>query len=106
VDEVEGLAQVVGKRVGGGDEVLPGLDLDSPVAAGGPDEFADGPAGGVLDPAADGQGGEDDGEVGFDGVALAVVDRLCRCSGYADVVVLMPARAGYAGPGGRHSREA
>jgi hypothetical protein len=44
--------------------------------------------------------------VGFDGIALAVVDRLCRCSGYADVVVVMPARAGYACPEGRHSREA
>jgi hypothetical protein len=29
----------------------------------------------ALDPAADGEGCEDDGEVGFDGVALAVVDR-------------------------------
>ena len=29
---------------------------------------------GVLDPAADGQGGEHDGQVGFDGVAFAVVD--------------------------------
>ena len=28
----------------------------------------------VLDPAADGEGGEHDGQVGLDGVALAVVD--------------------------------
>ena len=52
----------------------PGLDLDGAVAAGGLDEFADGPAGLVLDPAADRHGGEDDGQVGFDGVALVVVD--------------------------------
>ena len=55
--------------------VTSGLDLDGAVAAGGLDEFPDGPAGLCLDPAADGKGGEHDGEVGFDGVALAVVDR-------------------------------
>ena len=67
---VEGLAEVVGEGVGGGDGVLAGLDLDGAVAAGGPDELPDGPAGLVLDPAADGQGGEHDGQVGFDRVAL------------------------------------
>ena len=41
---------------------------------GGADELADRPAGGVLNPAADGQRGEHDREVGFDRVALVVVD--------------------------------
>ena len=36
--------------------------------------FADGPAGLVLDPPADGQGDEDDGQVRFDGVPQVVVD--------------------------------
>src|ERR1700722_19901917 len=74
VDTVEGFAEVVGERVGGGDDVGAGLNFYGAVAAGGLDEFADGPAGLVFDPAADGQGGEDDGEMGFDGVAFAVVD--------------------------------
>jgi hypothetical protein len=39
VDGVEGLAQVVGNGVGGGDRLLAGLDLDLAVAAGGLDEF-------------------------------------------------------------------
>ena len=73
-DGVEGLAEVVGERVGGGDGLLSGLDLNGAVAAGGLDEFPDRPAGLRLDPPADGEGGEDDGEVGLDGVALAVVD--------------------------------
>jgi hypothetical protein len=100
----EGLAEVVGQRVGGGDDVRAGLDLDRAVAACGADEFPDRPSRAVFDPAADRQGGEHDRQVGFDGVALAVVDGLCRCSGYADVVVVMPARAGYASPEGRHSQ--
>jgi hypothetical protein len=33
------------------------------------------PTGGGLDPVADGQGGKHDGQVGFNGVALAAVDR-------------------------------
>ena len=37
----EGLAEVVGEGVGGGDDVLAGLDLDGAVAAGGFDEFPD-----------------------------------------------------------------
>ncbi|MQA85443.1 MAG: DUF2848 domain-containing protein, partial [Streptosporangiales bacterium] len=40
----------------------------------GADELADRPACLVLDPAADGQGGEHDREVGFDRVAFVVVD--------------------------------
>jgi hypothetical protein len=48
-DGVEGLAEVIGKGVGGGDGLSPGPDLDLAVAAGGLD-------------------------VGLDGVALAVVD--------------------------------
>ena len=70
VDLGESLAEV-GDRAGGSHDVGAGLDLDGLAAAGGLDELADGPAGLVLDEAADGQGGEDDGQVGFDGVALA-----------------------------------
>jgi pimeloyl-ACP methyl ester carboxylesterase len=73
VDAVEGLAEVVGHGVGG-DETLAGFDLDGSVAAGCFHEFPDRPAGLVLDPAADSQGGEHNGQVGFDRVALAVVD--------------------------------
>jgi hypothetical protein len=71
VDAAEGLVDVSGQRVGGGDLLVSGLDLDGAVAAGGADEFPDGPGAPVLDPAADGQGGEL--------VALAIVDRpACR----------------------------
>ena len=42
-DVVEGLAEVVGQGVGGGDGVLAGLDLDGAVTAGGGDELPDGP---------------------------------------------------------------
>jgi hypothetical protein len=45
VDAVEGLAEVVGERVGGGDDVRTGLDLDGAVAAGSVDESANGLAG-------------------------------------------------------------
>ncbi len=54
VDLVEGLAEVVGQGLGGGDGLGSGLDLDGAVAAGGFHEFADGPASLVLDEAADG----------------------------------------------------
>ena len=60
--------------VGSGDGLPTGLDLDGAVAAGGLDEFPDNPAGSRFDPPGDGEGGEDDGQVGLDGVALAVVD--------------------------------
>ena len=40
-DRFEGLAEVVGDSVGGGDGVRAGLDLDGAVAAGGTDELAD-----------------------------------------------------------------
>jgi hypothetical protein len=52
-----------------------GLDLDGAVAAHGRDEPSDGPAGGVLDPPGDGQGGEHDGQVRLDRVFGAVVER-------------------------------
>jgi hypothetical protein len=58
---------IVGVWVGGGDDVLAGLDLDGAVAAGRLDEFPDGPAGLRFDPAADGERCEDDRQVGFDG---------------------------------------
>ena len=74
VDGFEGLAQVVGERIGGHDRLPSGLDLYGAVSAGGFDEFPDGPAGSCLDPAADGEGCEHHREVGPDGVALAVVD--------------------------------
>jgi hypothetical protein len=51
----------------------PGLDLDGAVAVCCFDELPYGPAGAVLDPPADRQGGEHDGQVGVDGVAFAVV---------------------------------
>ena len=66
-------------EVCGGEGVCAGADLDGPLAAGGAHELPDRPAGGLFDPAADGRGGEHDGQVRFDGVALAVVDgRACR----------------------------
>jgi hypothetical protein len=49
--------------VSGGDGVVAGLDVDGAVAAEGGDGLSDRPAGGVLDPAGDGQGGEHDGRV-------------------------------------------
>jgi hypothetical protein len=55
--------------------VVAGADLDGAIAAGGADEFLDGPAGAVLYEPGDGEGGEDDREVGLDRVPLAVVDR-------------------------------
>src|ERR1700733_8977492 len=72
VDGVEGLAEVVGDGVGGGDGLLAGLDLDLAVAAGGLDELPDRPAGLRLDPPADGERCEHDRQVGVDGLALAV----------------------------------
>ena len=78
-DVVEGLAQVGWERVFGDEGVLAGLDLDGAVVTGGPDEFPDRPAGPGLDPAADGQRREHDGQVGLDGVRLAVMTGLaCR----------------------------
>jgi hypothetical protein len=53
VDAVEGLTEVGGQGVGGGDGVVAGLDFDRAVAAGGADGLADRPARLVLDPAAD-----------------------------------------------------
>ena len=52
---------------------LPGLDLDCAVAAAGSDEFLDAPAGLVLNPVGDGQGGEHHGQVGVDGLTPVVV---------------------------------
>src|ERR1700722_364907 len=75
LDEGQGVAQVGLERVLGGDDVLADADLDGAVAAGRADEPLDRPAGALLDEPGDGQGGEHDGEVGLDGVALAVVDR-------------------------------
>jgi hypothetical protein len=75
-DGCEGLAQVVGEGSGGGDGLPSGLKLDGAVLAGCRGEFADEPACLRLDPAADGKDGEDDGEVGIDGVPLAVGDGL------------------------------
>jgi hypothetical protein len=64
VGGVEGLAEVVGEGAVSGDGLPSGLDLDGAVSAGCLDEFSDRPACRCLDPAADGEGCEDDGEVG------------------------------------------
>ena len=90
--------------VSGGDQVVADLDCDGAVAAGSADGPADQPAGLVVDLATDGQGIEHHRQPGLDGVPLLVVDRLCRRPGYADVVAVVPARAGYASPKGRHSQ--
>jgi len=71
----KGGADVVGRRVGGGDDLVAGLDFDGVVAAQAGDELLDRPVGAPLEPAGDGEGGEDDGEVGLDRVAVVVVDR-------------------------------
>jgi hypothetical protein len=70
-----GLWEVVEERVGGGDDVVAGPELDGAVTPGGLHEPADEPSGLVLDPAADSQDGQDDGQVRLDRVPLAVVDR-------------------------------
>jgi hypothetical protein len=49
--------------------------LHGAVAACGLDKFLDAPTHLVIDPAADGHCGEHNREVGFDGIAFAVVDR-------------------------------
>jgi hypothetical protein len=54
VHTVEGLVEVVGQSVGGGDGVPVGLDLDG--AAGGADELPDRPTGPVFGRAVAGQG--------------------------------------------------
>src|SRR5215467_11108675 len=78
VDLVESDLEVAGEWVGCGDDVRPGLDLDRAGAACGLDEHTDGPAGLAFDPPAGRQGGEHDGQVGFDRVAQVVVDRRTR----------------------------
>ena len=45
------------------------------VAAEGGEELLGGPSGGSFEPSADGEGGEHDGEVGLDRLALVVIDR-------------------------------
>lgn len=75
MNSVEGCPEVGWQGVGGGNDVVPRLDLDGAVTAGGPGELADRPAGLMLDPPADCQGREDDGQVGFDRVAQVMVDR-------------------------------
>jgi hypothetical protein len=74
---MEGVAEVVGQLLGGGDGVRVGLDLDGAVVAGCLDEFADLPAGLVVDPATAGQRREDDGQMGVDSVALACSALTC-----------------------------
>jgi len=68
---LEGLPEVAGEGIGGGDGLPSGLDLNGAVSAGCLDELPDRPAGLRLDPAADGEGGAHDREAGLDGVAPA-----------------------------------
>jgi hypothetical protein len=56
------------------EDVVAGLDRDAAVAAQSLHEFFDAPSGLAFEPSADREGGEHDGEVGFDGVAFVVVD--------------------------------
>ncbi|GHG45529.1 hypothetical protein GCM10012320_11450 [Sinomonas cellulolyticus] len=72
VEDVAG----VGTDGGGGSDGL-GADADVHGAEGpqGADELLDRDAGGVLKMAGDRGGGEHDGEVGLDGLALVVKDR-------------------------------
>ena len=93
MDLVEGFSEVGGRGVGGDDGVRAGLDLDGAVAAGGLDELANGSVGLVLDPAADRQCREHDGQV--PGRSLGI-DRDIR----SDVVGPMP--AGNGSPFGSH----
>jgi hypothetical protein len=65
-DECEGVAEAGRERVFGGEGVLAGADLDGAVAAGGADEFPDGPAGAVPGEPGDGEGGEDGAQVGVE----------------------------------------
>lgn len=82
------------------------VDLDGGCAQGlqGSHESSGAQAGAGLQVAGDGHGREHDGEVSFDGVFLVKEHRLCRRLDYADVSVLMPARAGYAGCRSRHNQ--
>jgi transposase len=50
VDLGDGVGEVFGRWLGGGDGVVAGADGDGSVAACGADEFLDAPAGGLLDP--------------------------------------------------------
>jgi hypothetical protein len=72
----------VGRREGCAavEDVVAGLDRDAAVAAQSLHEFFDAPSGLALEPSADREGGEHDGEVGFDGVAFVVVDGPVRRS--------------------------
>jgi hypothetical protein len=66
--------------IGSRSEGLPtGLDLDGAVTAGYLNEFPDRPTGPRFDPPADGECAEDDGEIGLDGAAFAVLTGLA-CS--------------------------
>ena len=67
---------MVGRRgFGGGEGVVAGLDGDGSVASCSAHEFLDAPAGLAFDPVRYRHRGEDDGQVGFDRVAGAVIDR-------------------------------
>jgi len=73
---------------GGGGVVADGQDRRAQGAQGG-EGLLDAQPGSRLGFAGQGQGGEHDGQVRFDAVALVVEDRLCRCSGYADLWAFM-----------------
>ena len=69
--------------VGGGGCGAGGEDGRSQGSQGG-DDLLDAQPGALLSFAGDGQGGQHDGQVSVDAVALVVEDRLCRPPGYAD----------------------
>ena len=63
-----------GQGVGGGEVVVVEVDGDVLEGFEGADDAFDADPGGLLEVAGYGQGGHDDGQVGFDGVAGVVED--------------------------------
>ena len=85
LDRVQNVFGVLGD-LGFDGELLP-VDLDGRRANGaqGLDDLLDAHPGGFVEVAADREGGEHDGEVGFDRITLMMEHWLCRPLGYADL---------------------